>query len=86
MLLDSGEELSQFRPRMSQMSDYERGDCTIHVLVVPAHVLDVVARVKMGNLGRLLYAYIGQPNRYVYGSPDSGVHKRIVCGGRGWRS
>ena|SRR5258706_1706361 len=31
----------------------------------------------------LLYAYIGQPSGSVYGSPDSGVHRHIVCGGRG---
>jgi hypothetical protein len=42
MLLDSGEKLSQFRPRMAQMSDHESGDCTKHALVVPAHVLVVV--------------------------------------------
>jgi hypothetical protein len=70
MLLDSGEKLSQFRPRMAQMSDHERGDCTKHALVVPAHVLVVVVRAKVNDLrGRL-----GQPNGSVYGSPDSRVH------------
>jgi hypothetical protein len=55
---------------MAQMSDHERGDCTKHALVVPAHVLVVVVRAKMNDLrGRL-----GQPNGSVYGSPDSRAH------------
>ena len=68
MLLDSGEELSQFRSRMSQMSGDESGGRTKHVLVVPAHVLDVAARVKVGDLSPLLYAFIGEPIAKMWNS------------------